>query len=51
MKLIMGEPGPGLIVEPGEYPNDSLSGNADNVSYILQITNQSSGIVQYVVTD
>lgn len=31
MKLIMGEPGPGFIVEPGGYPNDSLSGNADNI--------------------
>ena len=33
MKLILGEPGPGLIVEPGEYPDDSLSNTTDRVSF------------------
>ena len=32
MKLIMGEPGPGLIVKPGEYPDNSLSNTTDSVS-------------------
>ena len=35
----MGEPGPGFIVEPGGYPNDSLSGNSDNVSFKWRVTN------------
>ena len=35
MKLILGEPGPGLIVQPGEYPDDSLSNNTDSVSLIM----------------
>ena len=35
MKLILGEPGPGLIVKPGEYPDDSLSNTTDSVSFMI----------------
>ena len=33
MKLIVGEPGPGFIVKPGEHLDDAFSSNLDDVSF------------------
>ena len=33
MKLIMGEPGPGFIVQAGGHHNDSLPQDSDDVSF------------------
>ena len=54
MKLILGEPGPGLIVKPGEYPDDSLSNTTDTVSLKSPkclVTNLTFKTSQSVVSD